>query len=143
MDLRQSRVEIYLHVVWATKNREPLVCGELVRPVHRCIHAQVLKLRGTVLEVGGMPDHVHLLAQVPGSVSAAKLANMVKGGSARMLNDTLSDSLPHFFEWQERYGAFSVSRSHVERVRNYIRNQERHHANHTTWPEWEEVDTAK
>lgn len=109
--MRHSKVEIYLHVVWATKGREPLVAAELVRPMYRCIHAQVLKLGGMVMAVGGMPDHVHLLAQVGGTVSAAKLANMAKGGTSRMLNDTLSDALLHHFDWQEGYGAFSVSRS--------------------------------
>lgn len=141
--MRHSKVEIYLHVVWKTKNREPLICGELVRPVYRCIQAQVLKVRGTVLAVGGMPDHVHLLARVGGTVSAAKLASMVKGGSSRMLNDTLSDALPHYFDWQEGYGAFSVSRSHVKRVEGYIHDQERHHANNTVWPEWEETDESE
>ena len=91
------------------------------------------------MAVGGMPDHAHLLARVGGAVSAAKLANMVKGGSSRMLNDTLSDALPQYFDWQEGYGAFSVSRSHVKRVCLYIKDQERHHANNTTWPEWEET----
>ena len=135
--MRHSKVEIYLHLVWATMKREPILTPELSRPIYRCIQAEAVEMKCVVLALNGMPDHVHLLVRVPSTVCAADLANKVKGVASRFANDQLT--MPHLFRWQEGYGAFSVSRSHVNRVIAYIQNQNQHHAAGTIWPEWEET----
>lgn len=136
--MRRSKVEIYLHLVWATRGREPWLTGTTLRAAHRCIQSEAQELGCDVLALGGMPDHVHLLAKVPSSVSAAALAKQVKGVSSRLVSERVAPGSG--FGWQEGYGVFSVSRSHVKRVKAYVLNQEAHHATGHTWPEWEETD---
>jgi putative transposase len=136
--MRRSKVEIYLHLVWATKGREPSLSGALLRAAYRCIQSEAEQMSCEVLALGAMPDHVHLLAKTPSSVSAAALAKQVKGTSSRLVSDQVAPGTG--FGWQEGYGVFSVSRSHEKRVKAYILNQEAHHASGTTWPEWEETD---
>jgi putative transposase len=132
-----SRSEIYLHFIWATHMWLPLIAEEIERPVQRCIQQQVRKLGCTVLALNSTADHVHLLAQVASTVSAAELAKQVNGASSRFVNDTFP--LHAGFAWQEGYGAFSVSRSHVKRVTEYIENQKQRHSEDNLWPEWEET----
>lgn len=135
---RQSKAEIYLHMVWATRLREPLVEPAIERAVHRCVEAEARDLGCVVLAINGMPDHVHMLVRIPTRISAAELAKQVKGVSSRFVNDQLPGH--EGFRWQEGYGVFSVSRSHVKRVIAYIKGQKRHHEMEDLWPEWEETD---
>src|SRR5262249_24823909 len=132
------KAEIYLHFVWATRLREPMVATEHERSLHRCIDAEARNLGCTVLALNGMPDQVHLLVQVPTRVSAAELMKQVKGASSHFMNGYLPDG--EGFRWQDGYGCFSVSRSHVRRVKAYVTNQKRHHREGDLWPEWEETD---
>ena len=82
-------------------------------------------MTGILLAIGGMPDHVHILARLKTDLSLAMMLKAVKGESSRWVN---AEKRPaQRFGWQEGYGAFSVSASHLERVRRYIHNQERHH----------------
>ena len=136
--MRQSKVEIYLHLVWTTRLREPLVTSEIERPVYRCISQETGRLGCTVLALNGMPDHVHLLVRVPSRTSVAELARQVKGVSSRFVNEQLPGH--EGFRWQEGYGAFSVSRSHVDRVKTYVERQKLRHGTGELWPEWEECD---
>ena len=92
-------------------------------------------MRCSVLELGGMPDHVHILAKVPTIISIAGLVKTIKGCTSNMMGGKLY--------WQAGYGVFSISRSHVDRVVSYVKNQRRHHVNGTTWPEWEETFAEK
>ena len=70
--------EIYLHLVWATRGREPLLVGEAERRIHRCLQSEAEKLRCVVLAVNGMPDHVHLALRVPTSPCAAQIVKQLK-----------------------------------------------------------------
>ena len=136
--MRRSKAEIYLHFVWGTLRRLPLVSENIERDIYRCVGDQATKLQCVVLAIGGMPDHVHLLARVPAKISASELAKQVKGVSSAFGRDRLGGE--SLFGWQDGYGVFSVSRSHVKRIIAYIENQKRHHADGTLWPEWEETD---
>ena len=78
-----------------------------------------------VIAIGGMEDHVHLLVRMPATLSAAALVKQVKGASSHLVNPVHGQGAT--FRWQGRYGAFSVSRQHVERIRRYVLNQESHH----------------
>jgi putative transposase len=135
---RHNKAEIYLHFVWATRLREPWITPEIERAVHRCIDGEAQRLGCSVLALNGMPDHVHLLVMVATRLSAAELMKQVKGVSSRFVNDALPGQ--EGFRWQEGYGVFSVSRSHVQRVVGYIQNQKQHHESGTLWPEWEQTD---
>lgn len=91
--------------------------------------------------MNGTQDHVHLLVQLAGKTSVAELMKQVKGVSSAMVNDR--NDIAERFRWQESYGAFSVSRSHLPRVIAYINNQKQHHATDSLWPQWEESDEEK
>jgi REP element-mobilizing transposase RayT len=77
------------------------------------------------IAIGGTKDHVHALLSIPGMTSFAKAVQLIKGGSSKWINDTFPRQ--HKFEWQEGYGAFSVSVSQVPRTISYINNQKEHH----------------
>jgi REP element-mobilizing transposase RayT len=133
----ESISEIYLHLVWATWRRQPLVTPAIERAVHRCISDQAQKLRCTVLAVGGMPDHIHLAVIMPTTVTVARIANQIKGVSSTLVRNRLCPE--EFFNWQDGYAVFSFGPDHKDRVISYIRNQKKRHAAGKLWPRWEET----
>jgi REP element-mobilizing transposase RayT len=129
-----AHTELYLHLVWSTHRRHPLVTPELQPRIYGAICDQCAKVKADVIAIGGMPDHTHLLLRVPATMSVADLARRVKGGSSHVASRAAGS---RSFRWQDGYGAFSVSRSIVPRVRAYVLNQERHHRNQTLSPAFE------
>ncbi len=138
---RKNHVEVYLHFVWATKLRLPLIAPEIERRLHGCISAEARRLGCEVLAVGGMPDHVHLAVPMPTVLSPAKLMQQVKGVASRFASEHLVPQ-GELFVWQEGYGVFSFSRSHLDRVIRYIRNQKQHHTSGDMWPTWGEISDS-
>ena len=117
--------ELYLHLVWATLGRLPMITGETQRRVYLAIADQCRKTKSEILAVGGIADHVHVLARIPPTISVAELARRLKGASSHAASHAIRTDEP--FRWQASYGAFTVSRSVVPRVRTYVLEQERHH----------------
>jgi REP element-mobilizing transposase RayT len=131
--MKRRKLRVYVHFVWATWDRLPLIEEELERDLYRYIAAVCREKGCEALALGGMPDHLHLLVQLSNTVSLSELMQHVKGGSSRLLTEKRGN-----FAWQGGYGAFSVSPRHKERVIAYIHNQKRHHAEQTLWLEAEE-----
>lgn len=121
-----SFTNLVTHIVFSTKNRIPLITGDLRERLYEYIGGIIRGQGGTLLDVGGMPDHVHLLARFKASTSVSTMVRFIKSNSARWRND--QPERPVRFIWQVGYGAFSVSESQIPVVRTYIRNQEGHHA---------------
>lgn len=121
----QSLVQIYVHLVFATKDRKPFLRDKQFR--ERC-HAYLAgACKGQAcpsLQVGGVEDHVHLLVRLGKTVDVATLIRELKRESSKWAK---AESNLGDFHWQSGYGAFSISPSHVETVIKYIRNQEEHH----------------
>ncbi len=115
----------YYHIVFSTKSRVPFIVPELESRLHPFMGGIVRDLRCTLLAVNGMPDHVHLLVNYRANLSHSDLLQQVKGRSSKWINETFSH-LGHF-GWQEGYGGFTVSKSAVETVAEYIANQKEHH----------------
>jgi REP element-mobilizing transposase RayT len=92
-------------------------------------------LNGIGLEVGGIADHVHLLVGLKTTHCLADVMRTLKGDSSRWMHDEMR--MPKF-EWQEGYGAFTVSASNVAAVREYVRNQEQHHRKRSFQDEYRE-----
>lgn len=127
--MAHSYVELVLHIVFSTKGRVPFI-GESHRDrLYEYMGGIINAERGILLAVGGMPDHVHLLARFRASVSVSEMLKVIKGRSSHWMNG-LPD-LGYRFDWQEGYAAFSVSESQLATVRRYILTQEQHHARHT------------
>ena len=120
----QSLAQVYLHLVFSTKNRQPLLVNPSIRQECHAYLAGTCNARGSPsLIVGGVADHVHLLCTLAREEAIAVLIRELKRESSKMLK---TKGLASFY-WQAGYGAFSVSPSHVAAVKEYIRNQEVHH----------------
>lgn len=125
--MRRSKSEIYLHFVWATHQRLPLITTAAEQIVYGCILKEAHKHGCEVLALGGVADHVHLLLKMPAKHSPSFLMQRIKGGSSTFARDHPASS-GNFFGWQDGYGVFSVSRTHKKRVAEYVHNQKQHHA---------------
>lgn len=112
------------HVVFSTKDRMPLIRDEIRESLYEYMGGIIRGEGGVLLEIGGMPDHVHLLVKLKTDVTVALMVQKIKGKSSKWHNERL---VRERFAWQSGYGIFSVSASLMERVRRYIRSQEEHH----------------
>jgi REP element-mobilizing transposase RayT len=123
--MRGSYTQLYVHLVWSTWDRLPLVTPAIQEQVYACIIASCEKLSVQVIAIGGIEDHVHLLVRIPSTVSIAEVVKQVKGASSHLVTHVLVPG--EFFKWQGAYGAFAISKNHVNRVRDYVLNQKEHH----------------
>jgi putative transposase len=113
------------HCVWSTKERTKIIDAELRPRLWAFIGGIARQNDMKALAVGGTSDHVHALLSLPSSMSVSKAVQLVKGGSSKWVHETFPTRWT--FAWQEGYGAFSVSISHVDATVAYIQNQEGHH----------------
>jgi REP element-mobilizing transposase RayT len=125
LNAAMSYVSSYYHCVFSTKDRRPLITHELGQRLWPFLGGIARKNEMKAVEIGGMPDHVHILLSIPSTFSISKALQLIKGGSSKWLNETFPQR--GMFRWQIKYGAFSVSESQVEKIVHYIRNQEEHH----------------
>ena len=119
-----SHTKLLYHIVYGTKDRLPLIARELRPDLHRFLGGLVSDLHGTSLEINGVADHVHVLARIKPVISISEFLSKFKSQSSGWANRKTGNR----FKWQAKYGAFTVSQSQVERVREYIRKQETHHS---------------
>ena len=115
----------FYHAVFSTKGRAGLVTPELESRLYPFIGGIVRDLRGTLLAINGMPDHVHVLVRYRADLSHSVLLQQIKGRSSKWLNETFPQL--GLFSWQEGYGGFTVSKSVVPEVAAYIARQKEHH----------------
>jgi REP element-mobilizing transposase RayT len=113
------------HLVFSTKNRIPRISAELQSDLYEYIGGIIRGEGGTLLEIGGMPDHVHLLVKFKPTKSVSEMLNRIKAKSSKWVNEEKLKMRK--FGWQDGYAAFSVSESQVDPVRQYIQGQEAHH----------------
>ena len=113
------------HVVFSTKSRAPLIGLHLADELYRYVGGIIRNEAGVLLEIGGMPDHVHLLVKLKPVTALADMLRTLKANSSKWVNENHKSDFA--FGWQDGYSAFSVSESQVEHVRRYIRNQREHH----------------
>jgi putative transposase len=123
--MREPFVRLYVHLVWATWDRLPLITREMQPRLYRCIQGEVHRLGGQAIAIGGIEDHVHVLVKYPPAVAVSDLLKQMKGVSSRLVNDQIAPGA--FFKWQGAYGAFSIAERDVEMVRRYVHRQEEHH----------------
>ena len=118
-----SYTNLLYHIVYATKERAPLITDGLRPRLHEYLGGTVRGLEGVALEVNGTADHVHLLVRIRPVISVSEFLSKLKSNSSGWAKkQTLGR-----FAWQARFGGFTVSESQVDRVRRYIRNQQEHH----------------
>ena len=118
-----SYISNHVHIVFSTKDRAPVI-SEKFQPKLWAYMAGIATNHGMhALAVGGTDDHIHVLVSIPASLSIAKAVQVLKANASRWINEGRRDR----FEWQEGYAAFSVSRSIIPRIMDYVRNQREHH----------------
>ena len=115
---------LYYHIFFHTKQNRPLIRKAWRERLHAYMAGCVRKACGTVVAIGGVDDHVHLLVRLKPSHSIADLMRNVKNASSRWVHETLND---HDFAWQDGYTALSVTTSRVGIVKQYVLEQEMHH----------------
>src|SRR5690606_37313756 len=119
----QSLSQLYVHLVFGTKGRHPLI-KEAIEPSLHGYMAGILKnMDSPVLKINSVPDHIHILFRLSKNYALAKIVENVKKDSSKWMKQKGEKD----FTWQIGYGAFSVSASKVEVVSNYILRQKEHH----------------
>ncbi len=125
LNVAMSYVSSYYHCVFSTKDRQRLITHELSQRLWPFLGGIARQNEMKAVEIGGTPDHVHILLSLPSTFSISKALQLIKGGSSKWINDTFPEQ--GLFRWQIKYGAFSVSESQVDKIVHYIQNQEAHH----------------
>lgn len=132
-----SYVRVYIHLIWSTKGRVPTLINE-VRPKvteHLIANAKVKNISIDTINV--QIDHLHALVALSSDQKIDDIARLLKGESSHWIN--AENIIREKFSWQRGYGAFSVSPSHLESVRTYIKNQDEHHRKKTFREEYETI----
>lgn len=123
--MAQSLAKLYIHIVFSTKNREPWITHQIQSELFAYMAAILKSNQSPAIIIGGMPDHIHILCRQSKNIAPCKLIELVKKNSSRWIKTKGKEF--HQFLWQNGYGAFSVSQSHINMVRRYIANQAYYH----------------
>ena len=119
--LTSAIVSNHIHLVFSAKERRKLITAALRERLWPFLGGIARQNKMKAIEIGGIEDHVHLLVSLPATLSISKAAQLIKGGSSKWVHETFPEH--RLFQWQEKYGSFSVSVSLI----GYIRNQEQQH----------------
>jgi REP element-mobilizing transposase RayT len=117
--------QLYIQIVFAVKCRENLIDPIWKDELHKYIAGIIKKKEQKSIIVNGMPDHIHAFVGLKPAMAISDLVRDIKNNSTNFINE--NNFLKKKFSWQGGFGAFSYSHSHIERVYNYILNQEQHH----------------
>ncbi len=123
--MSHSYTSCYIHYVFSTKGRQPWISSELQERLFPYMGGIAKTDNMKALMVGGVENHAHLLISLPPTLPVAKVVQLIKGTSSKWVHETFPNY--RHFEWQEGYGAFSLSVSQVENTITYIENQAEHH----------------
>ena len=116
---------LHYHVIFSTKNREPRIGQDIEQRVWSYLGGIARENDMKALLVGSVENHVHLLLGIPAALSLSKALQLIKGGSSVWLKENFPGM--QGFAWQDGYAAFTVSRSQLPEVEEYIRGQREHH----------------
>lgn len=118
---------LFYHFVFGTKRRENLINVEIESRVWSYLGGIARKHKFNALQIGGIENHIHALVMSPPAIAPSRIAQWLKGDSSKWIHTEFADS--RRFCWQDGYGVFSVSKSNVPKVVQYIKNQRQHHLN--------------
>ena len=118
--------QLYYHIVWATKNREPLLNPQVEPLIHGFLRNKALGLEAIVYALDGYLDHVHMVVSIPPKIAVSKFVGQVKAVASVRYNQSAGPETP--FHWQEEYGVFSFDRKRLPNFVAYVQGQKEHHA---------------
>ena len=116
--MASTLTNLVYHIIFSTKGREPMIVAEIRDEFYRYIG-------GILLQIGGMPDHLHLVVKLKPSQALSTVIQKIKGNSLEWINE--QKRFKSRFAWQVGYGAFSISESQIPMVVRYLKEQEIHH----------------
>ena len=120
-----SYTSLRYHVTFSTKDRFPWITQDWKTDLYRYLGGIIRGQQGKLLEIGGQPDHVHLLFSMRADQALSEIVRPIKSDSSKWIHGRWERRKA--FRWPRGYGGFTVSRSLEERIAAYIRNQEAHH----------------
>ena len=129
-------VNIMVHAVWGTKNRYPFLKKGIRQTVYEHIKQNARSKQIFINSINGIDDHIHVLFGLNADLSIAKTIQLIKGEASFWINKQKLTT--QSFEWADEYYAVSVSESQLQKVREYIANQEEHHSKKTFQEECDE-----
>ena len=129
-------VKIWIHAVWSTKRRQPLLKQSMREELFKHIHQNAVAKGILIDSVNGYVDHVHCMFRLKNDQTISKVMQLIKGESSFWANK--HKMVDPKLVWQEEYFAVSISESQVNTVRNYILNQETHHTKQAFGEEYDE-----
>ena len=127
--MAQTLVSLMVHVIFSTKNREPLITPEIEPELFAYMGGILKNHESRLLDAGGTADHVHVLVSQSKNVSLSSLMKDVKKDSSSWIK-TKETSFRNF-HWQDGYGAFSIGKSDIPELKKYIAGQKEHHRKRT------------
>jgi putative transposase len=127
----------YYHLVWATTSRQPLITPDRESILYGYMIGKSDAIGCIIHAVGGVSDHVHLVASIPPKLSVADFVKTIKGSSSHHLNHLSTSSLK--FGWQDGYGVFTLGSKQLEQAIAYVAHQKAHHQQKTVIPAMEHI----
>lgn len=127
--MANTYTQIHVQAIFAVQNQQCLIQKAWEDELYKYITAIIQNYDHKLIQINGMPDHLHIFFGLRPTQSISNLMQKVKGDSSKWINE--KGVLRHRFSWQEGYGAFSYAKSQVPSVIRYIQNQEQHHKKET------------
>ncbi len=123
--------QLFYHLVWATRNREPLLTPEVEPIVYDLLRSKAIGLGATVFAIGGWVEHVHMVASIPPVIAVSKFVGQIKGATSTRFNKGGHGSV---LFWQDEYAAFTFDGKRLPNYIAYVERQKEHHGQNTTIP---------
>jgi REP element-mobilizing transposase RayT len=124
-----SYTNLGYHIVFATKERRPFLTGDVMPRLVKYIGGIIRMQEGVLVEANGPEDHIHLVASLTPKFAISDCLRELKANSTNWIHETFASRAG--FSWQEGYAAFTISRSGIDEVVRYVRNQQEHHRKST------------
>jgi REP element-mobilizing transposase RayT len=128
-----SFTRLTYHIVFATKYRKRTIKEDLQQRLYKYIGGTLRGKKGHMIEIGGVEDHLHILAGLSPTLAVSDVIHDLKAATSKWMKE---EGHIDRFEWQKGYGAFTVSYDRIEAIRKYIRNQKEHHETKTFQEEY-------
>ena len=129
---------IYYHIIWTTKQRQPLISPDKEPEIYNYIIGKSDFLNCIIHAIGGLEDHIHIVISIPPTMAISEYVKKIKGSSSYHINHNTPVTSDKF-SWQEGYGVFSLGSKQLEKAVIYVKNQKIHHSQGTTNSHLEKV----
>jgi REP element-mobilizing transposase RayT len=132
MGLRREAMpywQLFYHIVWATKNREPILAAHIEPIIYAYLRGKAINLGAVVFALDGWSDHVHMVVAIPPSIAVSKFIGQVKAVATTKFNKSGHPNAPIY--WQSEYAVFSFDKRRLPNFVSYVERQKEHHSNKT------------